>query len=314
MPEKYIIDVDTGVDDAQAIMLALSCHNVDVIAITCVAGNIGVDQVCINTLKVLTVCGRTDIPVYKGADRALVGECLNAAHYHGMDGLGDNDLDIDVSETMIQKEQASLALLRLVNQFPGEVTLVALAPLTNIAMALRLDPDFGKKLKRITIMGGNTQGKGNITVCGEFNFVSDPEAALVVLNEMQIPITIVPWELNLTKAAGQPWDWFDKWIETDTMKSRFNKSILKVAMHRQRVVRKLPIFRSCDLNAMVTVIDPAIVKDTTDVYVTVELNGKYTRGMMVVDWNGILGKTANVMLVNEIDTERARKWFDAMIQ
>lgn len=314
MCEKYIIDVDTGVDDAQALMLALSRPNIDVVAITCVAGNVAVDQVCINTLKVLAICDRLDVPVYRGLNTPLVAEGMEATHYHGNDGLGDADLDLTVSMEMIQKEHAVSALLRLVNENPGEITLVALAPLTNIALALKQDPDFGKKLKKITIMGGNTQGRGNSTLCGEFNFACDPDSAYVVLNELSVPVTLFPWEINLSSAAGHPWEWFDHWIETDTKKGRFNKAVTKPAVHKQRNVNRNPIYRSCDLNAIATVIDPKIITVTKDVFATVELHGKYTRGMMVVDWRGSLGKSSNVTLVEKIDTSRARLMFEDMLK
>ncbi|XP_060573667.1 nucleoside hydrolase-like isoform X3 [Ruditapes philippinarum] len=314
MGEKYIIDVDTGVDDAQAIMLALSRPDIQVVAITCVAGNVDVDQVCVNTLKVLSVCDRLDVPVYKGANISLVDEGIEATHYHGNDGLGDANLDIEVSLDKIQKEHAVSALLRLVNEYPGEITLVALAPLTNIAIALKQDPDFGKKLRRISIMGGNTQGRGNSTLCGEFNFACDPDAAFVVLNELCVPITLFPWEINLTSAAGHPWEWFDKWIQTDTSKGRFNKAACRLAVYRQREVNKNPIYRSCDLNAIATVINPKIIQETKDVFATVELHGKYTRGMMVVDWRGSLKKSPNVTLVEKIDTSLARPMFENMLK
>ena len=108
-------------------------------------------------------------------------------------------------------------------------------------------------------------------------------------------------------------DWFDKWVETDTKKGRFNKAILQVAIHKQRAVRKMPIFRSCDLNAMVTVVDPDVVMDTTEVFATVELQGKYTKGMMVVDWNARLGRKPNVRLIRQLDTTKARVHFDKMM-
>jgi len=314
MSGKYIIDVDTGVDDAQAILLALSRPDVEILAITCVAGNCGVEQVCLNTLKVLTVCSRLEVPVFRGACQALSGEGIEATHYHGNDGMGDADLDIKVSLDQLQKEHAVTALIRLVNENPGEITLVALAPLTNIAMALRMDPEFGKKLKHVTVMGGNTEGRGNSTLCGEFNFVCDPEAAKVVLTELHKPITLIPWEINLTSATGVPWDWFDTWISVDTTIGRFNKSISQLIQHKQRIVNKAAIYRSCDLNAMVTVVDPDIILEKQQVYATVELHGTHTRGMMVIDWRKVLGKEPNVTLVKLIDTEKARKFYDEMIK
>ncbi|KAL4233060.1 hypothetical protein ACF0H5_007746 [Mactra antiquata] len=314
MPEKYIIDVDTGVDDAQALMLALSRPDVEVIAITCVFGNVLLDQVCLNTLKVLTVWNRLDVPVYRGCSGPLVTGGLTATHYHGNDGLSDANLDIDVSLDQMQEENAVDAMIRLVNEHPGEITLVALAPLTNIALALKQDHDFGKKLKKVVIMGGNTQGRGNSTLCAEFNFANDPEAAFVVLGELNVPILMVPWEINLSSATGQSWEWFDQWIETDTKKGKFNKAITKSPVYRQRFVSKQSIYRSCDLNAMATVVDPSVITSTQDVFATVELNGTYTRGMMVVDWRNSLKKSPNVTLINSVNTDMTRKMFEDMIK
>lgn len=314
MSRKFIIDVDTGVDDAQAIMLAFSRPDIDVIAITCVAGNVEIEKVCLNTLKVLKICNRLDIPVYKGAASALASEGITASHYHGHDGLGDSNLQIDVDPSLIQPIPAARALIDLVDKYPGEITLVALAPLTNVAVAIKLDPEFGKKLKDVTIMGGNTEGKGNtVYACAEFNFGCDPEAADVVLNCLQAPITIYPWEINLSEYAGQPWDWYDKWVQTDSEKGRFLNAISKKPSHAQREIRKMPIFRSCDMSAMVTVVDPKTVVESIEVYATVEVKGQLTRGMMVVDWRGMLGKDKNVTIVRRIDTLRARKLFDAVV-
>lgn len=314
MPRKVIIDVDTGVDDAQAIMLALSRPDIDVLAITCVSGNVDVEKVCINTLKVLKVCNRLNIPVYKGASSALTGEHITASHYHGKDGLGDAGLHIDVDPRSIERDPAANALVNLANTYPGEITLVALAPLTNVALALKLDPDFGKKLKNVTIMGGNTEGKGNTThTCAEFNFGCDPEAAFVVLNGLHTPITIYPWEINLSEDGTQPWEWYDKWVNTDTEKGHFLKAISRKTSHIQRENRKHPFFRSCDMSAMVTMVDPKTILESKKMYATVELNGHLTRGMMVIDWRGILNKDTNVTIVGKLDTARARELFDGVV-
>ncbi|XP_052811196.1 inosine-uridine preferring nucleoside hydrolase-like isoform X2 [Mya arenaria] len=311
MKRKLIIDVDTGVDDAQAIMLALSQPEIDVLAITCVSGNVHLDLVCTNTLKVLAACGRLDIPVYRGADRALVGGNFRSTHCHGDDGLGDAETQVDISGFQIQKEHAVDTILRLVNQYPGEITLVTLAPLTNIALALRMDPSLGQKLAAVTIMGGNSQGRGNITLCGEFNFAVDPDAAYTVLHELNVPPTVVPWDANLCETTCYPWDWFDRWIETDTPKGHFMKAFVQTPAQRER--ETMPFYRSCDLNAMATVIDPEVIAQKQEVFVTVELAGNYTRGMMVVDWNGRLGKSPNIVLAAALDTQRARIHFERML-
>ncbi|KAL8566413.1 hypothetical protein ACOMHN_011991 [Nucella lapillus] len=152
--QKLVIDVDTGIDDAHAIMLALSRSEVDVLAITCANGNVGIEDVVDNTLRVLQVCERMEVPVYKGASRSLLGKVS------GFDNFSGSAWKTPVDRSHLQTEHAANALVRLVNQFPGEITLVALAPLTNVALAVNLDPDFPKKLKDVFIMGGNTEARG----------------------------------------------------------------------------------------------------------------------------------------------------------
>ncbi|WAR30402.1 URH2-like protein [Mya arenaria] len=167
---KLLIDTDAGVDDAQAILMALKSPDVDVIGITCVAGNVDAMQVGKNVLRVLQVVNRLDVSV---------------DYYHGSDGLGDVPDPEAPDKSLIQSEHAVNALIRLSKKYKGELSLVCLAPLTNIAMGLRLDPGLGPRLKH---------WKGNITVAAEFNFYFDPEAAYVVLNQLKAPITIVTWE------------------------------------------------------------------------------------------------------------------------
>ncbi|XP_062574557.1 nucleoside hydrolase-like isoform X1 [Saccostrea cucullata] len=203
--QKMIIDCDTGVDDAQAIMMAVSRPEIDVIAITCVNGNVDIDNVCKNTLRVLKICDSLHIPIFKGSARSIVHYDEDASHVHGKDGLGDVPDALDVNLNCIQEEHAVNALTRLSKMHEGEVKLVALAPLTNLGLALRMDPDFSRRLKGLVIMGGNMQGKGNrsSSIASEFNFGSDPEAAYIVLHEMKCPITIVPLELCLSQVF--PW-------------------------------------------------------------------------------------------------------------
>ena len=126
----------------------------------------------------------------------------NADPFHGHDGFGDTNHDDEPNLKCVQEsEHAVNALVRIVKSNPGEITLVALGPLTNVAMAMRLDSQFASNLKDLYIMGGNTEGKGNITVSAEFNFHSDPEAAFIVLENTRCPTFIASWELCLHKAT-----------------------------------------------------------------------------------------------------------------
>ncbi|KAG8228827.1 hypothetical protein J437_LFUL008323 [Ladona fulva] len=203
-PERYangkvIMDVDPGADDGMAILLMTSKlakreKGINVIAITCVSGNTGIDNAVANTLKVLKTAGRLDIPVYKGADRPLLRNSTTD-HFFGNDGFGDfNYHNAPKPMEYLQKEHAVLTLIRLVSQYPGEVTLMALGPLTNVALALKLYPNFLEDLKKLVVLGGSVNGVGNVKPALEFNFYFDPEAANIVLSAATKPICLVPWE------------------------------------------------------------------------------------------------------------------------
>ena len=125
----------------------------------------------------------------------------NPKHFHGIDGFGDAAHEEEADLSSLQTEHAVNALVRLVKENPGQITLVALGPLTNVAMAMRMDAEFASNLKAMYIMGGNTEGVGNITVSAEFNFHSDPEAAFIVLSNVRCPTYIAPWELCLLKTS-----------------------------------------------------------------------------------------------------------------
>ncbi|XP_017287528.1 probable uridine nucleosidase 2 [Kryptolebias marmoratus] len=203
MKKKMILDVDTGVDDAQAIMIALSSPHVEILGITCCHGNTPLENVLKNTLRVLKVCGRLDIPVYKGFSKPLLSNKRNAGDYHGKDGLGDvPDPDAPGVE-LLQKKKAAQAMIKIAKAHPEEVILVATGPLTNLAVAVQLDPSFPNKLKALYIMGGNTNSRGNTTVCGEFNFVADPESAYIVLDRYTCPTYIASWEFSCRSSL--PW-------------------------------------------------------------------------------------------------------------
>ncbi|XP_002735234.1 uncharacterized protein LOC100372874 [Saccoglossus kowalevskii] len=165
MTEKtlMVVDCDAGIDDAQAIMMALAQPHIEVLAITCVVGNQhDVRQICRNVLRILKVCGKLDkIPVYKGAETTLLHRtnAIDSSHFHGVDGLGDKPDPEAPDDSHIDSKNGILALIDLVKNHPGEITVVALGPLTNLALAARVDSDFSKNIKEVSIMGGNTESK-----------------------------------------------------------------------------------------------------------------------------------------------------------
>ncbi|RPF34948.1 nucleoside hydrolase [Streptomyces sp. TLI_185] len=185
-PIPVIIDCDTGVDDALALLFAVRHPGIDLRAVTCVAGNTDVDGVVRNTLTVLEQAGAPDIPVGRGAERPLIEPARSARHVHGSDGMGDLGLPAP-ARTPAEVDAVTL-LRREILASPRPVTLVPTAPLTNIALLLRTHPEVTRNIERIVFMGGAV-ATGNATAVAEFNVWHDPEAAAVLLTA-GVPITM----------------------------------------------------------------------------------------------------------------------------
>lgn len=186
MATKILLDVDTGIDDAMALLYAIGHPDLDVVGISCVAGNANLDHVVANTLRVLDAAGAPDIPVARGASRPLLERNRPAAAVHGADGLGGISLPESNRSNVTGTATDMLATLIMTAAEP--LTLVALAPQTNIAMLLAQYPEVADQLERIVFMGGSAS-VGNATAVAEFNVWHDPEAASAVI-ESGIPITM----------------------------------------------------------------------------------------------------------------------------
>lgn len=308
MTKRLLLDVDCGVDDAQAIMLALAAPEVKILGITCVHGNTTVENVCRNVLRVLQTCGELEIPVFKGAAKPMLGTSISVGSFHGQDGLGDVPDANAPGLDLIQEENAVSAIIRIVNENPGEVSLVATAPLTNLALAVRMDPSLPSKLKGLYVMGGNTESRGNTTVCAEFNFAADPEAAYVVLNDYQCPTYLACWEFTCYNQL--PWDFCDAWLAQDSDKARFMARIFR---HSMEEAKKESLenqglgctgFVSCDSYAVAAAVDDSLITESDRYPVSVELAGTYTRGMMIVDTLGLLKKTHKAFIMKKVDLEK----------
>ena len=189
---QIIMDVDTGIDDAFALMFAVRHPDIDLRAVTCVSGNSGVDQVVANTCYVLDAAGAGDIPVGRGAGTPLLAPVPDTGHFHGLDGLGGFSRQSDRRRSPL----SAVELLRhellaaIGNDEP--ITLVATAPQTNIALLLRGHPEVAAGIERIVFMGGSASA-GNVTAVAEFNVFHDPEAAAITLaaaRDLDIPVTM----------------------------------------------------------------------------------------------------------------------------
>ncbi|ESO98993.1 hypothetical protein LOTGIDRAFT_158961 [Lottia gigantea] len=300
--ELFLIDTDAGLDDAQAILIALASPNITVLGITTVSGNTNVHQVTKNVLRLLKAADQLEIPVYKGSKALLISkETPVELNYHGIDGFGDVPDENPPDFNLVQKKCAAQALVDITKEHEGKITLVALGPLTNLSLAVRLDPDFGKRLKSCFIMGGNYKGVGNITPCAEFNFNYDPEAAHIVLNDLGCPITMVCWELCLE--CSFPWE---KYHELRSVSTSIVKLLntLDAKMVKKCQEKCWDRYIMCDELCMACAIDNTIKTKSGDYYCTVELHGTHSRGSLVVDRIGVMGKKENVNIVLDIDADK----------
>jgi len=270
-PHRVIIDTDPGVDDALAILLALRSPELKVEAITPVAGNVPLDFTLPNALKLVEIAGRTDVPVAGGARHPLVRQLITASHVHGNNGLAG----VEFPEPKIKPvaEKAPEMIRKIVNANPGEISIVAVGPLTNVALALRDDPDLAGKLRSIVIMGGSLSG-GNVTPAAEFNLYVDPEAARVVF-DAGVPLTMVG--LDVTR----------KVLFTDerlkALEVAKNPSGIAAAKIMAATLEHLnrgphPMIEAMhDPLTVANLIDPGILT-LKDYYVEVETEGEFTAG------------------------------------
>lgn len=266
--QKIIIDTDPGIDDAVAILLALTAKDkLDVLALTTVNGNVGVEQVTKNAFKILDVAGRTDIPVYRGNGKPLMRENDHCEEFHGDDGLGN--LNVPDIEREPENESAVDFLIRKVREEKGEITLVPIGPLTNIAEAVQRDPEFVKNVKEIVIMGGAEHG-GNMSPHAEFNFWTDPEAAKIVFEAGFENVTMVG--LDATSYVFLSPTVRELLYLINTPISRFIHKITRLYADGHWKIEKKLGCELCDVLTIAYLLDRNVV-ETVDAFVDVETSG-----------------------------------------
>lgn len=299
---RLLIDTDPGVDDALAILMAH--HFAEVAGLTIAAGNVGLGHTVANALKLVELIG-ADTPVYAGCATPLVRPAADAAFVHGADGFGDTGFT--PSSRRAADEHAVMAILRLSRAFPGQLTLVALGPLTNLALALRIDPELPSRFARLVIMGGAVNGRGNThRVPAEFNIGFDPEAAHVVFSNWP-KFDLVDWEA--TVRHGLDYAEFAQWLRVDSPRARFYAAISRRTCDWAQAQGRVRLY-SADALAMAVALDPDIISEARECHAGIELDGNLTRGASVVDWEGRLQQPANARIILGVDQAR----FEARIQ
>nr|WP_295379980.1 nucleoside hydrolase [Pseudoxanthomonas sp.] len=299
-----LIDTDPGVDDALALLMAFNDQRHDVIGLTIAAGNVGLKHTVRNALKLCEVCGRTDIPVFAGAPEPLLHPAPDAGYVHGQDGFGD--IGYDAPAKQVEAEHAALAILRLSHQHAGRLTLVALGPLTNIALALKLDPTLPRRIARFVVMGGAVTAHGNITPAAEFNFYFDPEAAHLVFEAFE-RVELADWEATI--AHGLHHDRVIDWLRADSDRARFYAGISEKT-RLWSIDRRGDYWYAADALAMAFALEPEGGLERAERPLAIELQGAHSRGASVVDWRREGGQPDKVDILLKYDQER----FEALIR
>jgi purine nucleosidase len=295
-----LIDTDPGVDDAWALLMAFASPAHTVLGLTITAGNVGLEHTVRNALKLCEIV-RVDVPVYPGCAVPLVFPAEDAAYVHGRDGFGDTGYLAPVRTA--ETEHAALAMVRFSHSHPG-LTLVCLGPLTNLALALRLDPTLPSRIGRLVVMGGAVTGQGNTSVSAEFNIAFDPESAHIVFESFDT-YDLVDWEAVLRH--GLPHTEVEAWLDTGTPKAAFYKAISQRTREWSEG-RRGTHWHSADGLAMAAALEPEAASGWARHAVDVETGGRLARGATIVDWADRSGRPAKARILAGIDATRFRHW------
>ncbi|MFT8719788.1 nucleoside hydrolase [Acetobacter sp.] len=297
---KIIIDTDPGQDDALTILLALISPEIELLGVTTVAGNVGVQQATINALKTMELAGREDIPVFMGADRPLLRPLVNATHVHGRTGFEGADLP-DPTITAAPEHAVDFLIRTVMDHPPGTITLCAIGPMTNLALAIAREPALRERVARIVTMSGAFSEVGNITPTAEFNIYVDPHAAAIVL-ESGIPITMLPLDVTHTLHTSAA-----RLARFEALPNRVGAVVADWLRFEKRFEATKygtdggPLH---DPNTVLWLLKPDLYRGR-NVNVRVETGSELTMGMSVVDWWGVSGLPTNVLFLRECDVDAA---------
>ena len=333
MKAPVFADVDTGVDDALALIYLLASPEADVIGIASTGGNVAVQQVCENNLGLLELCRTTNIPVSKGSDKTLTGPMRAPSKVHGPRGMGYAELP--PTDRRLTEYDSATAWVRAAHTFPGELVGVATGPLTNLALALRAEPALPSLLRRLVIMGGSYDHLGNTTPVAEWNICVDPEAAAEVFaawpvegsDAQGLPIlcglnltrnvAITPEILTRLAVAAESTTTLMSVLDERGTRSTASNPVIRVIEDALRFYLEGYhdnghgyLAHLHDPLAAAVALDPQLIA-TRPATVDVELTGTLTRGMTVTDWSGRWSRKPNAQIGIDVD---ATVFFDRLIE
>ena len=294
----FIIDTDTASDDAVALVMALQHPDVQIEAITVVAGNVPLEYGVQNALYTVERCSE-DTPVHVGIDKPMLRPLETAQFCHGQDGMGDIGLPL-TGRTPAEGHAVDI-LIETIRRFAGKITLVTLGPLTNVATALLRDPSIAKDVERCVIMGGIGFGYGNIIPAAEYNIWVDPDAAKIVF-ESGLPIQMVGWDISHKHAT---------FTSEQANELHAGSDLAAFCVDIQKALREFGIsylkqdgFDLPDPIAMAVALEPDVATATKRLRVDIETQSELTRGATVVDHLRVSGREPNADVVLEASRER----------
>jgi len=298
-----ILVVDTGVDDALALALAVRHPRIQLEAVLTSWGNVALDLINDNTLRVLDWLGATDVPVFAGADRPLVGAAIDAGHFHGQDGLGGAPLR---PTRRTPRADAVGYLIERLTAEPDQLSVVCTGPLTNLALAVQREPRIVECVREVVVMGGSAQLPGNVTPVAEFNIAADPEAAAVVFGQ--------PWLVTMVGL-----DVTNQVVLSAAEVRRLDGSSSAEAVLTRQVTRfvfeqrGMPSMALHDPLAVGVALDHSLVTMANGP-VHVETRGEYTRGQTVFDLRPrVVRPNSSTRVCLEVDAARFRQMFCAIL-
>ncbi|MCL4459419.1 MAG: nucleoside hydrolase [Chloroflexi bacterium] len=306
---RFLIDTDTASDDAVALLMAVRSPHVRVEGVTVVAGNVPLQQAVKNALNTLELAGVNDVPVYPGLAKPLLRDHVDATDIHGPDGMGN--LQLPAPRLQPRSEHAVDAIIRIIRSAPGEITLVTLGPLSNIALALRKEPRIAQEVKEVYVMGGTAQTLGNITPAAEYNIWCDPEAARIVFHS-GMPLMMVGWELAIGPSLLNTQE-IESWRALDTPLAHFAIDCNRQVIECCRRLLGSAVLSLPDPVTMAVALDHHVATKVEKRYVDVEITSELTRGQTVVDLWGMTSRAPNVEVCLAIDSDRFKQMLRRLV-